>query len=584
MVETPGQDQWAGAQERASRPQRGRHPAGTLVADFNRRLSNVSAPATLTHPGPKPPPQNRLLYRIYIGYRWLLSAVFLLLMIIPSARELVGSLNPGQYLFTTALFLFSNIVLLLTLNRDWQQSNTFLVLLFTVDITGIMLLADASGGMSSGLPLLLAITVASSAILISNRTLATLVAALGVIAILADTVRLISINEQTINDLLPAGLLGMLLFVVSTLVQIIASRLGRAEALAQERTTDLYSLQRLNELIVQNLQTGILLVDERDRVRVMNQAATGLLTAERPRSIEQGRRLIEYSDVLQQRLQTFRDSKTQNRVPFRIEPDGREVVPRFRALDAGMGPGSRETLVFLEDYTPVAQYAQSLKLGSLGRLTASIAHEIRNPLGAISHAAQLLVESPHADAADRRMIDIIVTNSQRVNDIVESILQISRREPPRPELLQMPDWLHAQLDRYQSARGLRGALRCELAEPMQLEFDPEHLQRILTNLLDNALRHSAEKTGREQASLGLRRDTARNLAIIDVVDEGNGVAAEDIPRLFEPFFSRSKGGSGMGLYLCRELCELNHADLFYHPTATGESCFRISVALHSTQQ
>lgn len=544
----------------------------------------MSTPATLGSPGPKPPPQNRVLYRIYIGYRWLLSAVFLLLMIIPSARDLVGGLNPGQYLFTTVLFLVSNVILLLTLGRDWQRSNTFLVLLFSVDIACIMLLADASGGMSSGLPLLLAITAAASAVLISNRTLATLVAALGVIAILADTVRLISINEQTINDLLPAGLLGLLLFAVSTLVQIIASRLGRAEALALERTSDLYSLQRLNELIVQNMQTGILLVDETDRVRVMNQAATGLLTSERPPSIEQGRQLREYSDTLHQRLQAFRDSNTQSRAPFRIEPDGREVVPRFRALDAGIGPSTREILVFLEDYTPVAQYAQSLKLGSLGRLTASIAHEIRNPLGAISHAAQLLVESPHADAADRRMIDIIVTNSQRVNDIVESVLQISRREPPRPELLQMPDWLHNQLDRYQSTRELRGALRCEVAESLQIEFDPEHLQRILTNLLDNALRHSAQKTGREHARLGLRSDSVRKLAIIDVVDEGDGVAADDVPRLFEPFFSRSKGGSGMGLYLCRELCELNHADLFYHPTAAGESCFRVTVALHSTQQ
>lgn len=542
----------------------------------------MSTPAILVRPSPNTPPQNRVLYRIYIGYRWLLSAVFMLLMIIPSARELVGSLNPAQYLATTILFLISNIVLLLTLNRDWQRSNTFLVLLFSLDMGCIMLLADASGGMSSGLPLLLAITVASSAVLISNRTLATLVAALGVLAILSDTVRLISINQQTINDLLPAGLLGLLLFVVSTLVQIIASRLGRAEALAQERTSDLYSLQRLNELIVQNMQTGILLVDDMDHVRVMNQAATGLLSPEGSTSVDQGRHLRELSDTLFQRLHEFRDSRTQNRAPFRIESDGREVVPRFRALDVGIGPSSRETLVFLEDYTPVAQYAQSLKLGSLGRLTASIAHEIRNPLGAISHAAQLLVESPHADNADRRMIDIIVTNSQRVNDIVESVLQISRREPPRPELLQMPDWLHTQLDRYHATRGLRGALRCETAEPLQMEFDPEHLQRILTNLLDNALRHSEAKTGRAHARLELRSDITRNLAIIDVVDEGDGVAADDLPRLFEPFFSRSKGGSGMGLYLCRELCELNHADLSYHPTAAGESCFRISVSLQST--
>ena len=544
----------------------------------------MNTPAILVRPSPRTPPQNRVLYRIYIGYRWLLSAIFLLLMIIPSARDLVGSLNPLQYLLTTVLFLFSNILLLLTLNRDWQRSNTFLVLLFSVDITCIMLLADASGGMPSGLPLLLAITVASSAVLISNRTLATLVAALGVIAILADTVRLISVNEQTINDLLPAGLLGLLLFVVSTLVQIIASRLGRAEALAQERSSDLYNLQRLNELIVQNMQTGILLVDAADRVRVMNQAATTLLMPERPTSVEQGRHLAEYSNTLSERMLSFRDSGAQNRVPFRIERDGREVVPRFRALDTDSGQTSEETLVFLEDYTPVAQYAQSLKLGSLGRLTASIAHEIRNPLGAISHAAQLLVESPHTDASDRRMIDIIVTNSQRVNNIVESVLQISRREPPRPALLQMPEWLHTQLDRYQTTRGLRGALRCETAQPLQIEFDPEHLQRILTNLLDNALRHSEQYTGNASARVELRSDDARDQAVIDVIDDGEGVSAEDVPRLFEPFFSRSKGGSGMGLYLCRELCELNHADLFYHPTAAGESCFRITVSLRATPQ
>lgn len=568
----------------AQRKQRKQRPTGTLAPDATTRWTNVSTPAKASITHPKTPQQNRVLYRIYIGYRWLLSAVFLLLMITPSARDLVGSLHPVQYALTSAVFLLSNIALLATLNRDLHHSHTFLVLLFSVDVTCIILLADASGGMSSGLPLLLAITVASSAILISNRTLATLVAALAVIAILSDTVRLISINEQTINDLLPAGLLGLLLFVVSTLVQMIASRLGRAEALARERTSDLYSLQRLNELIVQNMQTGILLVDRDGRVRVMNQAATGLLRSERPGSVEQGRSLQEYSDTLNERLQEFRSKGAQSRTPFRIESDGREVVPRFRALDAGAGPSFEETLVFLEDYTPVAQYAQSLKLGSLGRLTASIAHEVRNPLGAISHAAQLLLESPHADASDQRMIDIIVTNSQRVNNIVESVMQISRREPPRPDLLPMPEWLHTQIDRYQTSRDLRGALRCEVVESLQLEFDPEHLQRILENLLDNALRHSELATGQARASLELRCDTARKQALIDVIDEGQGVAPEDVPRLFEPFFSRSKGGSGMGLYLCRELCELNHADLFYHPTPGGASCFRMTVPLGPTKQ
>jgi two-component system sensor histidine kinase PilS (NtrC family) len=520
-----------------------------------------------------------VLYRIYLAYRWLLSGVFLLLMVVPSARELVGNWSPLQYLLTALFFLLTNIALLFSMQRDWQRSNTFLVLLFALDITCIMILADASGGMTSGLPLLLAITVASSAVLIGNRTLATLVAALAVIAILSDTVRLISMGRQTINDLLPAGLLGLLLFVVSTLVQIIASRLGRAEALAEERTSDLYSLQRLNELIVQNLQTGILLIDAGDRVRVMNQAASRLLGAVAPEKLRPGQTLSGFSAILQERLVDFRAGAVQARSPFRIEPAGREVVSRFRHLDSASTDGASDVLVFLDDYTPVAQHAQSLKLGSLGRLTASIAHEVRNPLGAISHAAQLLRESPHSNDADRRLLDIILTNSQRVNAIVESVLQISRREPPRPELLPMPEWLHSQLDRYQASRDLQGALRCETAETLALPFDPEHLQRILDNLLDNALRHSGEKTGRERARVTLRRDAARDLALIDVIDEGEGVASEDVPRLFEPFFSRSKGGSGMGLYLCRELCELNRADLLYHPTPEGESAFRVTVPL-----
>ncbi|KGE03721.1 sensor histidine kinase [Pseudohaliea rubra] len=536
----------------------------------------MSSPSILVRPSPTNPPQNRVLYRIYLGYRALLAVVFLLLLVIPTTSELVGALNPLQYFSATLLFLLSSLGLLGSARRQWQRSNTFLVLLFTFDIIIVIILADASGGMGSGLPLLLAIVAAASAVLISNRTLATLVAALAVLGVLSDTIRLISLEHLGIADLFPAGLLGLLLFAVSTLVQIIAARLGRAEALAQARTSDLYTLQRLNEQIVQSMQAGILLVDPREHVRIMNQAASAMLMPDRPAAMEQGRDLEEYSPELCRRLRGYRSAGTQAHGPFRIHPEGLELVPRFRRLDGG--EAEPQTLIFLEDYSPVAQHAQSLKLGSLGRLTASIAHEIRNPLGAISHAAQLLDESPRADADDRRLLAIITANSRRVNEIVESVLQISRRQPPRPELLNLPEWLPGYLERYRAACDSPCRIALDAAPELQVEFDPENLGRVLNNLIDNALRHGAEKTGRRECRLHAHADATGTQVLVDVLDDGHGIDPEDEARLFEPFFSRSAGGSGMGLYLCRELCELNNANLVYHPMDTGETCFRIAMA------
>jgi two-component system sensor histidine kinase PilS (NtrC family) len=233
-------------------------------------------------------------------------------------------------------------------------------------------------------------------------------------------------------------------------------------------------------------------------------------------------------------------------------------------------------LIFLEDYRPLVAKAQSLKVSSLGRLAASIAHEIRNPLGAISHATQLLQESGDIPESDRRMLELVITNSQRVNDIVESVLQISRREPPRPQDLQLKRWVENYRRRYLDGRSEPGTLHIEYADPRaRVRFDPEHLQRILDNLVDNAMRHSAAHTGVPSAEIRIRVDSPRAECMIDVYDEGEGVRAEDLPRLFEPFFTRSSGGTGLGLYLCRELCELNQARISYEPTGDQRSRFQI---------
>lgn len=538
-------------------------------------------PAILTKPNPSAPPkQNLTLLRIYVAYRSLLCVVLLIMLVSPNTRQLVGILNPALYVGTAVAYLTTSIILIAFLSARSTYNQSLLFLIFVIDILAITVLADTSRGMAGGLPILLVIAVAASSVLIANRTLATLVAALSVMATLADTLHLISRQELNFNALFPAGLLGVLIFGVSLLMQSAAVRLGRAEALARDRASDLYNLQRLNEQIVQHMQAGILLVSDEGIVRVMNKAATALLAPERPVAMEHGRQLADYNAELAYQFEQWKNSGLHRTLPFTVMQGAPRVIANFRELQPS---SNRESLVFVEDYTPITQYAQSLKLSSLGRLTASIAHEIRNPLGAISHAAQLMQESPELSKSDKRMADIILNHCDRVNEIVKSVMQISSRKAPKPEYLVLGEWLEETVSAYLKTlnRDAEVSVDCQYKE-LLIEFDPENLQRILTNLLDNALRHSKLATAKETVQIVVSLDFSTHQCLVDIIDTGNGVAPEDQAKLFEPFYTTVQEGSGMGLYLCKELCEINNASLSYITTAQDETCFRISMIQRST--
>ncbi len=518
--------------------------------------------------------QNLALFRIYVGYRALLSLVLLIMLFSPNVTRLVGELHPKLYTAVALLYLATSIPLMGTLSSHLLHRQNSLFLVFAVDIAAIILMSHSSGGISSGLPVLLVITAAASAVLIESRTLATTVAALSVIAVLSDAALLTLRGGQALGTMFPAGLLGMLIFAVSLSVQAFAQRLGRVEELARSRASDLYNLQQLNEQIVQHMRTGILLLDASGTVQVLNKAANGLLAPAGAQALERGRPLSEYHPRLEQLLAQWRSGPGYRAQPFPVRDGAPNLIANFVELPDG------DTLVFLEDYTPVTRHAQALKLNSLGRLTASIAHEVRNPLGAISHAAQLLRESPDLAEGDRRMADIIVNHCDRVNQIVESVMQISRKEPPKPQTLELAEWLEEFVGAYLRTlqRPAEVGIHCDYRD-LRVEFDPENLERVLGNLLDNALRHSKLTTERETARIRVGADFGSNQVFVDIIDDGSGVPETDRGKLFEPFFTTVEEGSGMGLYLCQELCELNGAELHYQPTPKGESCFRISMSL-----
>lgn len=519
--------------------------------------------------------QNRTLFTIYVAYRTLVSIVLLIMVISPKSQQLIGTLNPGLYLATSLVYCSSNILLVALLPRQIHTRSSSLFLVFFTDIACLIVLADTSRGISSGLPALLIVSVAASAVLEKNRTLATLIAALTVIVVLSDTLRLITIGELKFNALVPVALLGMLIFSVSLLVQVVAQRLRQAEELARNRAFDLYNLQQLNERIVQQLQTGILLVDNNAMAQPINSAAGRLLSPSRPLNLQQQRPLATVNDVLAQQFEQWKHRGEHQSTPFYAPNSDAPLVAHFHTIGQHI---EQPSLVFIDDYTPATQYAQSLKLSSLGRLTASIAHEIRNPLGAASHAAQLLDESEQLTPADKHLSEIIQKHCQRMNVIIESVMQISRRDPPKPEYLQLSQWLEDIIHLYQDARQQPAEITLQCAsKDLEIEFDPENLERILNNLLDNALRHSEMATGIATAHIGVTLDMQAQHCTIDVIDQGTGIAPADRGKLFEPFYTTVKEGSGMGLFLCKELCDINHATLSYQTTEDGHGCFSINI-------
>jgi two-component system sensor histidine kinase PilS (NtrC family) len=265
---------------------------------------------------------------------------------------------------------------------------------------------------------------------------------------------------------------------------------------------------------------------------------------------------------------------------LKVAHNGLELQPSFITLSQSP---HHQTLVFLEDLAQISQHAQQLKLAALGRLTAGISHEIRNPLGAISHAAQLLQESEELNGADRRLTQIIQDHSQRMNRVIENVLQLSRRQQTLPQRLDLKPWLEQFVaeTRERATEGQQIHLRIGSGDLKTL-MDPNQLTQILDNLLRNAWRHSALSHDPAQVWLELFVDADSQLPTLEILDNGPGVAPDHQAHLFEPFFTTSTQGTGLGLYLSRELCESNQARLDFKPRQGG-GCFRITFA-HGRKQ
>ena len=253
------------------------------------------------------------------------------------------------------------------------------------------------------------------------------------------------------------------------------------------------------------------------------------------------------------------------------------MSPEVLQLGAGF---ESELMLLVEDFTTVSEAAQMMKLKSLGKLTASIAHEIRNPLTAISHAVQLMDEASEDAIEAVTLREIVINNTRRVNDIIEDILQLTRPQASGPETIDLATWLPHFIEDYEKIHAHDVTVALHLpGSALPIYFDPGNLRRVLVNLLDNGTRHAEQETGLSAATLEVTRDAAGNTVYLDVIDAGAGVPALHLDRLFEPFFTTRPEGSGLGLYLSRELCEANRSLLTYGRTPEGLTRFRVTIPL-----
>ncbi len=527
-----------------------------------------------------------IVFRAFNYYRLALIALLLLIVTLDEGVRVL-SVNDST-LFITTLIVYLGLVglALITSLVRFPSFYVQIHLQTVIDLLILSVLIHASGGLSSTLLVLLVVTMAAAAImlpLLSTFTTAVLASISIVLLWLyplwldAESTRAVLVAwdlSQHGHSIAQIASYTAAIFMSMLVTYSIAERGRYSERVAQQRAQELLDIAQVNQAIVQHLQSGIIVVDRWAKVRLLNSTAREQLNSHDVLDDEH-LPLGMLSPALNQRWVQWLKTGLNDAQPFRPADHLPETTPYFRALSDH--PAQGDTLIVLEDTDQVEQRVQRVKLMALGRLTASIAHEIRNPLSSISHASQLLNESATASDADKRLAHIIHNNAKRANTIITNVLDLSRRERAQLEHITLRSWLENFCNEF--LRGYQG-------EPPHIEvhvqpkglrvfFDSTHLHQILWNLVSNACTHGTPEGTQPRVTLQAYFDGQRQRPLLDVIDTGAGIPDADQGKIFEPFFTSTARGNGLGLYISREICEANRSQLQYLRAAEGGSCFRI---------
>lgn len=498
----------------------------------------------------------------YIKYRLGLGLMLGLIHYTGVSQDVFGSASPA--LFADVAIVYIAICLLSLLRIKGISAipdKAHLLTILVCDFIALVLMIYASGNINAGLSYLLLIPMAMGATFVKNQAYP--LAAFGTLLLLLTT--LISVNQGSADSqsIFTAGLTGISLFVITITIRTFSHQIKVSQDTAKEQKQKTQYSQLISQRIVETMRTGIIVVDTDLKIQLINHAATVLLTKDN--------NFDDLGDIVFLYEKLFH-WKTRNITPETLTFDSvnnNSIRASFAPLEDEQFPSM---MIFIEDMQRIGQEAQQLKLASLGRLTASIAHEIRNPLGAISHASQLLNESSSIEKSDEQLLNIIHNHSQRINFIINSILDFSRRNNAAPIVIDLFQWTEKFKREYLEQHHDASISITSIEDTINTVVDPNHLYQILTNLVDNGLRYNKKNTGKKEITLHLRIQEKDQRPTIDVIDNGLGIAKEDIHKMFEPFYTTDSLGSGLGLYLCKELSEANQANLRYSYDTEKKQC------------
>jgi two-component system sensor histidine kinase PilS (NtrC family) len=505
-------------------------------------------------------------------YRVLEAVVYLGLVFSPLAVDWIKISHSLLGRIVAIVYVAIAIVLLISTDRMRKHLSASIGFALTLDISAAALVLSAITGGHSSIPMMLMVNVGVGALLLPFRQ-SMLLAGLAAIGVIAPSLVAFFSSSLTDRSVLEASLFGVAYFAVAGLCAHLGRQMRETEALAEQRGVDLLNLEQVNDLIIRRMKTGVLLVDGANHILRINESAWHLIGNPSPTQRDLGAVAAELS----RRLYHWRHSGRIDQTPIALAADVPEVIPRF----SRMAPNDdTHVLIFLDDTSLLSRRAEEMTLSSLGRLSASIAHEIRNPLAAIRYSAQLLAESASLDEEDRRLVEIVNNHCTRANEVVENILQLSRRERSRPESIDLNAWVLGFIEDYKQSNDLGQDHLRAITQNRRVEamVDPQHLQQVAWNLVQNAIRYGREPGAAARVVVVARMASDKGPPLLEVVDRGPGIPAKVAAQIFDPFFTTSEYGTGLGLYLAKQMCESSQATLEYVPVAGGGACFRITLS------
>ncbi len=573
-----------------------------------------------------PAEQLRKLGLIYSAYRLLVSAFFLL-MVYASATADTSQLLPSLIQQTAlAFYLLISLILFGLFYVTTKQQRQQLALGLVLDVVILSLLLYTNGAPDLQLTMLYMVVVAASFMLLRGPQALT-VTLLAIIFVIYQQFFYAIANSMSLTNLGDALLMSASFLAVGFLSWSISQRLVQVENFALRQAEEVERLNAINQEVISHMLNGVMVIDQQHIV-LANHATyqllgitevqessskTALITTDQ-HSHERGsfqqrqRKFKNHHNPLtnfQQQLAHHHSQLLNNCLAVATEQTHSFIYELPTRADASLVGKLRVQVIPLKDSSQLVLFedlrreqanAQQLKLAYLGQLTASIAHEIRNPLAAISQASQLLMEDIFDSSFDNtnkeeeppqirtdvdtngnfELYQMIFEQTKRVNRIIEDVLKLSRQQSPHKQTIELSIWMAQLLENH--FRDHNVLLHVE--NQPTIEFDAHQLEQVLINLIGNGLFYSSKS--HEHAYVEVEIYCANDDVIIDILDDGKGVAAHDIEHLFDPFFTTDKSGTGLGLYLSQAFSEANHARLLY-ADQHKKTCFRLIIpAVSST--